>query len=131
MAEPCVPGADASGEVPVPADVVERSAGGSYWSVAGGDWDGVDAALAEQLAALLAPPIVVGATARADDREPVAGAMPVEPAVPAAPPRPPVGRHRRATLELFIYRPEQPRREPSVLVPAPPRAAPGRHRRRG
>jgi hypothetical protein len=46
--------------VAVPPDAVAECAGGSYWTVSGGAWADGDG-LPEELAELLAPPIVVGA----------------------------------------------------------------------
>jgi len=48
-------------QLPVPREAVADSAGASYWSVYDCRWVGVGPAIPEELAELLAPPIVVGA----------------------------------------------------------------------
>jgi hypothetical protein len=48
-------------DVPVPPDAVETGVGDRYWTVSGCHWAG--AGLPDDVAALLAPPIVVGAAA--------------------------------------------------------------------
>jgi hypothetical protein len=117
---------DVPDELAVPREVIAESAGDSYWSVAGCGWDGVGAPLAEELAALLAPPIVVGTAARAEVGPPARAEVgPPARAEVGPPARAEVGPRARPSLEFFVYRPEAP-----VLVPAPPRP-PGRHRRRG
>jgi hypothetical protein len=60
MADPNQPAAES--RPPLPSDAVASSAGASYWSVSGCGWGAVGPGLPPEYAALLAPPIVVGAT---------------------------------------------------------------------
>lgn len=100
---------------PAPAEAVERCAGTGYWTVSRDTWAGRHAAaLPEEYASLLAPPIVVGVAAISPDRANL-------PAAATSVVRSPV---TSLTLEAPSFQ-----RDGRVLVPAPPRA-PGRHRRR-
>jgi hypothetical protein len=47
--------------LPVPREAVAENVGDSYWSVDEFQWDRVEPTLPEDLIALLAPPVVVGA----------------------------------------------------------------------
>jgi hypothetical protein len=47
--------------LPVPREAVAENVGESYWSVDEFRWDRVEPTLPEDLIALLAPPVVVGA----------------------------------------------------------------------
>jgi hypothetical protein len=108
------PAFDVPVPVPVLSDAVERSVGGSLWSVSGCGWDADGVALPEEYAALLAPPIVVGAAAMSPER--VARRIPdtAPPPPPPASPSPSRPDGRRSTLEMLIFEPRPP----------------GRHRRR-
>jgi hypothetical protein len=48
--------------LPVPREAVAESMGDSYWSVDEFRWANIQPGLSEELIAMLAPPVVVGAT---------------------------------------------------------------------
>ena len=58
-------------QVPVPAtEAVTASLGGAYWSVQRHSWSGLRPDLPAELAALVAPPVVVGAAPTRPDPRP-------------------------------------------------------------
>jgi hypothetical protein len=56
--------AEANTPLPVPREAVADCAGKSYWSVYDCRWVGLGSTVSDELADLLAPPIVVGAAPR-------------------------------------------------------------------
>jgi hypothetical protein len=139
--------ADPTFDLPVPRDAVERSAGGSYWSVSGCGWDADGPALPEEYAAHLAPPIVVGAAARPPDRvirripdttpappEPPPGPAPPTPPAPPPVPAPPASARPASARPVSAPPVSAPpasdgRRSTLEMLIFEPRP-PGRHRRR-
>jgi hypothetical protein len=91
----------------VPPDAVADSLGGAYWSVRECRWENVGAALPDDLADLVAPPIEVGAAPVGVDVAPAADAAPTA----------------LDHLDMLIYDPRA-----TMIAPAPPRRV-GRHRR--
>jgi hypothetical protein len=106
----------------VPRESVAENLGGAYWSVDDSRWTTVQPELPDDLADLLAPPIIVGAAR-----------VPAAPALPAGPPAPPAVTPPRSPVAVPPRRPGPPPPVTATSVPAPrtppvPPRAPGRHR---